>query len=46
MYRRRSERRRTDFPFVGDVLLRLARTYDNEAEMWERQATVDKRLGH
>lgn len=46
MYRRRSERRRTDFPFVGDVLLRLARTYDSEADMWERQATVDKRLGH
>ncbi len=44
-YRRQSERRRTDFPFVGDVLLRLARTYDSEAAMWERQATVDKRLG-
>ncbi len=44
-YRRWSERRRADFPFVGDALSRLASTYDRNAEMWERQAAVDKRLG-
>ena len=44
-FRRWSTHRRTDFPFVGNTLLRLAESYDRDAEMWKRQAMVDKRLG-
>ena len=44
-YRGWSERRHIDFPFVGNVLLRLAKRYESDAEMWERQTIVDKRLG-
>ena len=44
-FRRCSERRRADFPFVSSVLRRLAAHYDSSAELWDQTMAVDKRLG-
>jgi hypothetical protein len=43
-YRRWAEQRAFDYPFVSAVLHRIADSYDQEAQMWDSDAQVKKRL--
>jgi len=45
-YRSHSRNLSFDHPFVADLVRRVAETYDREAEMWDSEAAVQRRLGH
>ena len=46
MYRDWSRRRAVEYPYVGSVLERIARSYDRDAEWHDSDAQVRKRLRH
>ena len=46
MYRDWSRRRAIEYPYVGSVLERIARSYDRDAEWHDSAAQVKKRLRH
>ncbi len=43
-YRRWAEQRAFDYPFVSTVLNRIANSYDEEAQWWDSDVKVKKRL--
>ena len=45
-YRRWAKLREFDFPYVSSVLESIAVGYDREAERWDTEAKVEKRLHH
>ncbi len=45
-YRRWAKLREFDFPYVSSVLESIAVGYDREAERWDTEAKVEKRLRH
>ena len=45
-YRGWAELRAFDYPYVRNVLKSIADDYDREAERWDTEAKIEKRLGH
>ena len=45
-YRGWAELRAFDYPYVSNILKNIADDYDREAERWDTEAKIEKRLGH
>ncbi|HEX9727847.1 MAG TPA: hypothetical protein VGA37_05030 [Gemmatimonadales bacterium] len=43
-YRSRAQQLVHDYPYVSRVVESIARSYDRDAEMWDSEAVVNKRL--